>query len=518
MEPEQSHTPNTSEKKPKPKSESELFKVFREAFEQEQEVEEKLGRVVAFMREVLSLPSGTMLKDFWDAKKLCGPLFKEQMNPIKRNHLWSEYTSLSDEARHCKEIMDEQAAFSIEQIELAIVALEGEMERYEALVDQMPPLTFPSNLKSLLKKSDLYLATQKELHLLKTFVSRLDSLRKEILATDMRIGHKNRILKRLSKLGDLVFPKRKELIKTLSDTLVQDVEAFVKEHFSEDGVSSSIPYYEIREEIKGFQGLAKQLTLNTRSFTKTREILSKCWNQVREKEKERKKEVEELSEEHKKNFDPISEKVQKFVAFCAENENSERGKILDASSRIQEEMRSVSLGREQVNQLRSQIQKARSEALDKIQDKVQQAIEADNKKIEDFKESIDQVMNSEAKISLEELQENQQTFQKAFTELIFSPAETYVFKRQFSDLQSFVLDKKGERAQSKEEYRTLFDEREDLYAEVKQQVEIYRKEMSGSGLDFEKAMIYRELYDSARIHLDKEIEALHYLEEKLNAD
>ena len=206
------------------------------------------------------------------------------------------------------------------------------------------------------------------------------------------------------------------------------------------------------------------------------------------------------------------------MAFCAENENSERGKILDASSRIQEEMRSVSLGREQVNQLRSQIQKARSEALDKIQDKVQQAIEADNKKIEDFKESIDQVMNSEAKISLEELQENQQTFQKAFTELIFSPAETYVFKRQFSDLQSFVLDKKGERAQSKEEYRTLFDEREDLYAEVKQQVEIYRKEMSGSGLDFEKAMIYRELYDSARIHLDKEIEALHYLEEKLNAD
>ena len=516
MESEQSHKSNTSEKKPK--IESDLFKVFREAFEKEQEVEEKLGRVIAFMRELLSLPSSTMLKDFWDAKKLCGPLFKEQMNPIKRNHLWSEYTSLSDEARQCKEIMDEQAAFSIEQIELAIAALEGEMERYETLVEQMPPLKFPSNMKKLLKKADLYLAIQKELHLLKTFISRLDALRKEILGTDMRIGHKNRILKRLSKLGDRVFPKRKELIKTLSETLIQDVETFEKEHFSEEGVNSSVPYYEIREEIKGFQGLAKQLTLNTRSFTKTREILSKCWNQVREKEKERKKEVEELSEEHKKNFGPISEKVQNFVAFCAEKGNGERGEILKASSAIQEEMRSISLSREQVNQLRSQIQKARSEALDKIQEKVQQAIEADNKKIQDFKEAIAQVLSKEAKMSLEELQENQQTFQKAFAELIFSPAETYVFKRQFSDLQSFILDKKAERAQSKEEYRTLFDEREDLYEEVKQQIEIYRKEMGGSGLDFEKAMIYRELYDSARIHLDKEVEALHYLEEKLDAD
>ena len=39
--------------------------------------------------------------------------------------------------------------------------------------------------------------------------------------------------------------------------------------------------------------------------------------------------------------------------------------------------------------------------------------------------------------------------------------------------------------------------------------------MGGSNLDFEKAMTYRELYDSAKIHLLREVEALKNLEEKL---
>lgn len=39
--------------------------------------------------------------------------------------------------------------------------------------------------------------------------------------------------------------------------------------------------------------------------------------------------------------------------------------------------------------------------------------------------------------------------------------------------------------------------------------------MGGSNLDFEKAMTYRELYDSAKIHFDSEMEALEHIEEKL---
>ena len=94
-------------------------------------------------------------------------------------------------------------------------------------------------------------------------------------------------------------------------------------------------------------------------------------------------------------------------------------------------------------------------------------------------------------------------------------AEKQVFERNFSDLRSFILDKKGEKADTLDALENLLEEREELLNQVKQQVEDYRKEMGGSGLDFEKAMTYRELYDSAKIHLDKEVEAVDQLEEKI---
>ena len=66
------------------KVESKLFTVFREKFEQEKELETKLEKALEFMREVLSdLDHGT-LKDFWDAKKLIAPLFKEKINTFFR--------------------------------------------------------------------------------------------------------------------------------------------------------------------------------------------------------------------------------------------------------------------------------------------------------------------------------------------------------------------------------------------------------------------------------------------------
>jgi len=516
MESEKSKKSNIS--KHNPRSESELFKTFRESFEQEKGIEEKVSLAIEFMRKVLGQPVGVSIKDFWDAKKLCGPLFKEKMNPIKRNHFWSEYAELADEARRIKEIMDEQSAFSIEQIELAIEALEKDLEQYDDLIKQIPPSHFPSVSKSLEIKEKEYSSVQRELQLLKVLISRLDSLRKEILATDMRISHKNRILKRLSKLGDLTFPKRKELIKKVSEAFILEVESFVKKRFPEGEEKLSVPYYVILNEIKSFQALAKFLTLNTQSFTKTRKMLSECWDKIKEHEKDHRIEMGELSEEQMKNFEVLSEKVTAFVAFCENGENLQRGKIMDEAQAIQDEMHNLSLSRDQVTNLRNQIQKARSEALDKIKGKATKAREAEKKKLEDLKEHLVGAIEKEESSSLEELQEMENKFKEAFKQISLPHEKTLVFERNFSDLHSFILDKKGKKAGSKEELEALFDEREALFEEVKNQMEVYRKEMGGSSLDFEKAMTYRELFDSAKIHLEKEMEALQQLEEKLNAD
>ncbi len=498
----------------KSKYESEAFKAFKESFEQEKDVEEKIARALEFMKASISNLEGTSLKDFWDAKKLVGPLFKEKINPVKRNHLWSEYAQLGVEARRLKEIKDEQAAFSIEQVELAIEALEADIGHYDRLVEQIPHFEFPRGLENLTLNEKGYGTAQRELQLLKTLVLRLDDLRKEILSTDMRISHKNKILKRLSKLGDEIFPKRKELIKKVSDSFVADVEAFVKDRFPGGKEKFSAPYYVIRDEIKSFQGLAKLLTLNAQAFTKSRKALSEGWDKIKEKEKERRAEMGERTEEQKKNFDTLIPKVEAFEAFCSKEENHIRSKVLEQSNSLQHEMKEMTLNRDQVKILKDRIQKARSNALDKVQEKVDKKKDAVKKEIIELKEKLDQMIKNESSTSLEDLEKGEEEFKGAYKKLNLSSMEIHLFERQFADLKSFILNKK-EDVVSSDALEELYEERAAHLEVIKGQSEEYRKEMGGSSLDFEKAMIYRELYDSAKIHLESEMEALENLEKKL---
>ncbi|MDN3509492.1 MAG: hypothetical protein P0S93_05745 [Candidatus Neptunochlamydia sp.] len=502
------------ESEKKPRFESEALNSFKESFDKEKEVEEKVAKALEFMETLLSDFEKGSFKDFWDVKNLVGPLFKEKMNPIKRNHLWSQYAELGGEARRLKEIKDEQAAFSVEQVELAIEALEADVSHYDRLVKQIIPLDFPEGLKKLSFNKEKYHSIQRELQLLKTLISRLDALRKEILSIDMRISHKNKILKRLSKLGDEVFPKRKELIKKVSESFIADVEAFVKNRFPEGKDRFGAPYYVIRDEIKSFQGFAKLLTLNTQSFTKTRKALSECWDKIKEKEKERRAEMGERSEEHKKNFEDLLPKIEAFEAFCLQKENQERSKILEQSNAIQDKMKKVALGREHVKILKDRIQKARGGALGKVQAKIEERKHAAKKEISDLKEKLENLIKGESSTALEDLEKGESELKEIYERLNLSTMEVHLFEREFADLKSFIFNRK-ESVVSVEELEELYDQRSAHAEVIKKQMEEYRKEMSGSNLDFEKAMTYRELYDSAKIHLDNEMEALENLEEKL---
>jgi len=504
----------TQKKEPKTSVESKDYKEFLQSFEGKTEVEKKLRVALDFMKAVLSRPGGVALKDFWDAKRLCGPLFKEQMNPIKRNHLWSEYAELGDEAKRLKEIKDEQAAFSIEQLEIAITALEADLDRYDSLINEGAPIHFSKEIESLEVKKDGYHKAQKELTLLKTLISRLDSLRKEVLSIDMRISHKNKILKRLSKLGDKVFPRRKEIIKEISDGFVLDVEAFVKRRFKAEGEKYDVPYYVIRNEIKAFQSFAKILTLNTQAFTKSRKLLSEGWDKIKVKEAERRSEMDERFGEQKKNFDEILPKLEAFEAFCKQEENQDKSKVLGEANALFEAMKGVTLSRDHVKELKDRIQKAKGAVLDKVQAQVEQKQAEAKKVILDVKERLSTLISNEKDTSLEDLQKGEEELKKTYENLKLSPAEIHQFERNFADLYSFILDKK-EASVSKEALEELYEDRLGHVEVIKQQVEGYRKEMGGSNLDFEKAMTYRELYDSAKIHLDREIEALKNLEEKL---
>lgn len=63
--------------------------------------------------------------------------------------------------------------------------------------------------------------------------------------------------------------------------------------------------------------------------------------------------------------------------------------------------------------------------------------------------------------------------------------------------------------------KVVYEERKQRRQEIKTQLEHYRKLLGGSGFDFEKAMLYREMIEAERATLDKINASIHEIEEKI---
>ena len=120
---EESHEDEKKREFVEKKAISSLFADFMRNFEVESTAEGKIRLSIEFMRTALSNSGIPRFKDFWEGRKLCLPLFKENIAPKVRSQLWSSYIELSVEAKRLKEILDEQSAFAIEQIEFGYSSL-----------------------------------------------------------------------------------------------------------------------------------------------------------------------------------------------------------------------------------------------------------------------------------------------------------------------------------------------------------------------------------------------------------
>ena len=127
-EPEISAPHDTSQEK----SASPILQELAGKLEKLASAEEKIRFCLEFMRGVLG-DKAPRFKDYWEAKRICLPLFKESLPPPVRSQLWAQYIEVSTEARHLKEILDEQSAFAMEQIDLAIQAIEADLAKYSEI-------------------------------------------------------------------------------------------------------------------------------------------------------------------------------------------------------------------------------------------------------------------------------------------------------------------------------------------------------------------------------------------------
>lgn len=522
---------HSSEEKTKDKKHNPHLDAFISELENITSTEAKVKFALEFMENSLAQTGTPHFRSFWEVRNICLQLFKENIPAALRAQFWSKYSELSKEARRLKELLDEQSSFAAEQIEMAISAMENDITQFEQQVSKLENPDLGILPKVLERKKSFYENTQKQLNFLNLQASRINSMRKELIKTEMRIRQKNKFFQRLSQAGDKIFPSRKELIRQISTAFSQDVEDYINRHFNDKDIQDAL--FILREEIKALQGIAKILTLNTHAFSQTRMHLSECWDKIKIAEKDRKKERAQLKAVYKQNFDVVQQKIQNYKI------DSESGKLSGEQAHKQLEeiskfMRQIDLGRDEITVLRDELFKERNQLMEKIKvkekERYQHEMERERHRktqIDELKNEIGQLSQNISILSTEELVSARNQLMEKSQSIAFNKFEKQEIERLLKPLRNAISDTltdKEEEAililsdddrQTIEQLKEVLKQRKQRRQEIKKQLETLRKAGGNSGLDFEKAMNHFELIKSENERLEKINQGIKEIEDKI---
>lgn len=499
--------------------------------------EEKLKNAIQFMRNcITSQEKSPDFRGFWEVRKTVLPLFKE-VAATPRKDLWAEFVELTRDGRRLKDLIDEESAFAIEQIEIAIGALTADIEGFhqndEAVLSKSPEVFFPMASKVLEERRDCYLSTQHRLNLLNAFASQINSLRKEIMGTSMRAKSKNRLFEELSQLGDKVFPLRRQYILEISNAFIEDVEEFVESNFSEahfsyDRVKRKVFFY--REEIKALQAIAKVLSLNTEAFTKTREELSKCWDKLKGMEKELKKEFAEQKLKSNENTVEVQAKIKEVEEqFQAGAMNLMAAE--EALREISRWMREIDLTHTDVKALKEEIAQVDALLDVKRQEEENERRKRDEEQERKRQEELDKL---KAKISVlrdkiadekvDQLEIQLKALREEIATLSLTKWAKQLIEKELKEIREAIEEKKeklilalpDDEKEALQNLMALLQQKKQKRQEIKSQIEEYRKIIGGSSLDFEKGIEMNSLMSEEKARLEKVDEAISEIERKIS--
>lgn len=500
------------------------FKEFLNSLKGLSQADESLKACLAFMRDAISQEGNPRLKEFWEVKNHAISFFKDKLHAGARTLLWQEYRDLSNEAKQVKDILDSNAAFAIEQISLALRVIDEELTQIES-----GKLSFDFNLETpctyIENRLDRYKSSQNALYYYNTFALRVNSLRKELIKTEMRVRHKNSLFKNLSSLGDRIFPKRKEFITAVSSIFVEDVTAFIDESF--DGNNLKAPFYVLREEIKGIQAFARKLTLDTKAFSDTRKQLSHCWDRVREVERERKKTRILKKETYQQNLDEILNKFKGIQGAYGKGEINTDSALEQLDAILRD--RDTELGRDERNVLKKEhadvskvMRQKRTEERDEHLKQKQQ-----KKKDEEqlYLEQKDKLLThlSDDNLAVENNEDVLNEVKVGIKSLALQGVQKRELNQLIRNLKDLINEKKEQKiienvqdVQGLSELKTILTRKEIRRREIKSQLESYRKEAGNSGMDFTQAMTYQELVSSEKSKLEIIDQSIKGLKVKIN--
>lgn len=500
------------------------------AFIQEVESLDSLEKQIDRLFQFLDTSMGAKppkFRDFWEGRKMLLPLLK-QVNPAVRTPLWERLSLITQEARRKKDELVKESSFAEEQIEMAITSLEKEMaggQNQPLSADQL----FSSELGLFADQKDALLDLQNQLNALNTFATRITSLRKELIRTNIRIKTKNQFFERLSTLGNGVFPKRKELIQAVSDQFAQEVSSFCQSTKKELSPRQQLAL--LREQIKEFQKLAKIFTLNTNAFNATRSELSSLWDLVKDQEKERKKEIAQRKEESSQQKNELLDELEAIKGKLEANELTARNAeeklntLLSLLKRQKLDKFHTRDIKEKILAVKEPIDRQLAAEAEAFNIKEREKEENRLLEVNSLKEKLHQLSISIPATPIDAIEESVAEYKKKRQELTCTSAEKRDFDQVFKAIQSLIADKREEALlnlpSAEKEYLenllTVKKQREERRKEVKARLEALRKSKASSGLDFEKALLIDAQEQEERESLEKIVQGIQEIDQKIAA-
>ena len=116
-----------------------------------------------------------------------------------------------------------------------------------------------------------------------------------------------------------------------------------------------------------------------------------------------------------------------------------------------------------------------------------------------------------SELSLEQLTAQNKALEECFQQLQWKQSEKQMLERLFKRIKDLINDNKEKTLMllSEDDQKTLDQlhivlfEKKNRRKELKEQLEQYRKLLEGSGLDFEKTIMYRDLMENDKSILEK---------------
>jgi len=466
-------------------------------------------------------------KLFWDLRRyLLG--FTKDPYFTENKTFWDRLHSLTSEARRLKEVLAEESAFAQEQIDLAIQAVERELQEQEIPAEPFDPRPF-RDLVQFKKNLHFYLESQGELLLLNAYASRVNALRKELTKLPLRMKAKNALFDRLSALGDKIFPRRKELIQEVSEKFVGDIQAYVQN--IQLGRLEPKELGMVKGSIKSLQSLAKSLTLNTAAFNQTRETLSRLWDNLKGAEKEKFAERDAEREESKKSLDTLLEQGNQIMADWTSGAKSlnETEKLLDE---LQTQGKRTRLDRLHLKDwkdglvalkapLDAELEKMAAER--KSLDQKREAERLD--RIAAFKAEISALRENAKQLPLEQVESEFATLTQRTTTLGLNKIDKQEAEKELRQVRELIRIKKEETLLSLssddklklDNLKEVLENRIQRKKEIRDRLEELRKAKGSTGFDFEQALLLETQIQEERQALEEINNSIEKIEQEIES-